>query len=561
MVRKQLSTPFSFVSRSMELFRQLEVHFLAILDFIYDLFVVIGTIASPATILTLDILLTRALLFLLVPLYVYAIISICLKIVGSFSMALVAPVSIAWDLIVVAIFTSFALLIIILVFLVHFISLSVRLFLTPIGSWQVSGEMLCASLYHIDSKSARGKASDNEKFELRQERILNGLVYASDLIGIWAEKLLSAPGNAARGLKYLCTIGLKLNPSERLVCLMKAATTEMDITDANHAMPPSRSGQRGATNRSDVAGVLGNAVDTSSSKTRSKGLPLSDGETTKSQDLEHSEDNFRDRFIFLLAKGSTLRLHQFNAVLHDTSAFAQELRQAHRQLRGLFRHYFGLSVFSSCEFSKFERFCPSKYSYRGHGLPPDAGYHSADYFYQPRPAVNQPPISAEEFQHIYYHYAQPAIIIQTSGFLPVAVKTSKSNSVESITLNNDSRRKSRLWLPRLIAICHSPPVWDYFSKVRDGKLPSDTVSRIPQRFRPLDDEDPQREELWGLMIREERSAFRVAIYILLFQSPWLAFFFWYLFGSSDNKMDFQDAATPLTISLASVALFISWLVK
>lgn len=92
-------------------------------------------------------------------------------------------------------------------------------------------------------------------------------------------------------------------------------------------------------------------------------------------------------------------------------------------------------------------------------------------------------------------------------------------------------------------------------------MPSDTIPKIPQRLRYFDESGAAREELWGLLVREERSALMVGAYVLVALSPWFVFFFVYLFGLGGGTIDLQNAATPLTLSMTSLALLIAWLVK
>jgi len=216
------------------------------------------------------------------------------------------------------------------------------------------------------------------------------------------------------------------------------------------------------------------------------------------------EDQLRPKYVFTMVHTDKLRLYQINATKHDTATFANDLREAHRRLRGFLRHYFSINVFSYCDFAKFEKFCPSSFSHRGSSLPPNTNPQAREYYYHPPPAVCLPPISPEEFRHIYYHYARPtSTLTVNSQAVPFAVVA-----------------QGPTWMPRFF--CDVPRL---FVKLKEGNMPPDTMPKIPQRFRYFDEAGVVREELWGLLVREERSALMVCVYVLVALSPWFVFFF------------------------------------
>ncbi|KAI1880578.1 hypothetical protein JX265_000818 [Neoarthrinium moseri] len=276
-------------------------------------------------------------------------------------------------------------------------------------------------------------------------------------------------------------------------------------------------------------------------QTNAHAAPPEHIQSNQSEGKYGEEDKTRPRYIFLMVNSGRFHLGQLQANKFDTGTFAKELRAEYKKLRGFWRQWLSISTFSHCDFVKFEKFCPSQYAHRGTGLP-DRDPHAKDYYYHPRPPqCSNPPISPEEFRHIFYFYARSGIVLEAgTQIMPLAA-----------VAQGPSYRLRIFWgkLPAL------------FAKLRDGKLPSDTVPKIPQRFRYFEEQHTNREELWGLYAREERSALMVLIYVLVFLMPWFAFCFIYIFGLDGERPGLQDATTPLTISLTSVSLFLAWLLK
>lgn len=93
----------------------------------------------------------------------------------------------------------------------------------------------------------------------------------------------------------------------------------------------------------------------------------------------------------------------------------------------------------------------------------------------------------------------------------------------------------------------------------DYYLGTDTVDRIPQRYWNFDKRGKQREDFWGLYVREQRSAVMTALYVLACMAPLIAFCILYLLGVISG--DFQNATTPLALSLTALGLLFSSLVK
>ncbi|KAF4836560.1 Vegetative incompatibility protein HET-E-1 [Colletotrichum tropicale] len=157
----------------------------------------------------------------------------------------------------------------------------------------------------------------------------------------------------------------------------------------------------------------------------------------------------------------------------------------------------------------FEKFCHNGFAHRGLEVPTEN-----DYYYTPRPAVRDPPVSPEEFSHIYQY-------------------TAKRESWRS------------LWtLP-------------FYSCVES--LSDDTVGCIPQRYYYLDEKSNRKEDFWGLYIQERRSALMTSFYIVLCLSPFIIFCILYLLGIIQG--DVQNATTPLALALTLLGLFLGSMIK
>ncbi|KAK3385678.1 heterokaryon incompatibility protein-domain-containing protein [Podospora didyma] len=156
----------------------------------------------------------------------------------------------------------------------------------------------------------------------------------------------------------------------------------------------------------------------------------------------------------------------------------------------------------------FEKYCRNGYAHRGYGLPDQHRNH-----YKYALTTLAPPVSPEEFKHVFKHSA---------------------NSYSWTTI-----------LP--------------FHTRRNPDLPSDTVDRIPQRLWNFDKHSGNREDFWGLYVRERRSALMTALYVLLCLAPFIVFVVLYLLGVVQG--DVQNATTPLAISLTCLSLLFSSTIK
>lgn len=274
--------------------------------------------------------------------------------------------------------------------------------------------------------------------------------------------------------------------------------------------------------------------DTTSAPTSLLEMPGNDGNDENIASRRLQETDHPETFVFLIGISGNLRLHQVRLIDQNTTAFAGGMRDGYRRVRGFWRYWFSIYIFSHCDFFEFEKFCSSSYGSRGPGLP-----ESMDTQYCFRLTKLKPPVCAEEFRHVYYNYQTPLTSQAVSWYTPFF--ESKKASSSCFWLFNGLRA---LFMHHL-----------------EVPLPADTVSRIPRRKTRFDELSSMREVFWGLHFREEVSAARVSTYALLSPTPWFAFFMVYLFGLGGKQIDLQNAATPLTISLTTISLFLAWLLK
>lgn len=89
-----------------------------------------------------------------------------------------------------------------------------------------------------------------------------------------------------------------------------------------------------------------------------------------------------------------------------------------------------------------------------------------------------------------------------------------------------------------------------------GILPSDRISRIPKRDRPVVvDSINDSEIFWGIVARERISFIRVCVYMSLLLAATIVFGAGWLEGwMGDHSGDLQNAIVPITIVLGVLAV-------
>lgn len=86
-------------------------------------------------------------------------------------------------------------------------------------------------------------------------------------------------------------------------------------------------------------------------------------------------------------------------------------------------------------------------------------------------------------------------------------------------------------------------------------LPDDLLDNMPKRDREVQPgaQLSKVEHFWGLVARDQRSALRVLLYMLLSLAPTVWFVFAWLFSWGHNG-DLQDATVPVTLSIATLSM-------
>ncbi|KAI0547968.1 heterokaryon incompatibility protein-domain-containing protein [Xylaria curta] len=215
------------------------------------------------------------------------------------------------------------------------------------------------------------------------------------------------------------------------------------------------------------------------------------------------------RFIFLVTQFGRNTLDELPSLHLGTADFGSELRSAYLRRKGLWSSWLSPYGFSHCDFAQFEKYRRNAYAHRGYGLP---DLRLRQYFYSP--TSWEPPISPEEFKDIFQYVA---------------------------------RRQRPRWA---ILPMHNTD---------NDDLATDTVNRIPQRFWNFDKRTNERENFWGIYVRERRSAFVTGLYIALSLAPFIGFCFLYSFGIITG--DIQNATTPLALSLTALGIFLGSMIK
>lgn len=86
-------------------------------------------------------------------------------------------------------------------------------------------------------------------------------------------------------------------------------------------------------------------------------------------------------------------------------------------------------------------------------------------------------------------------------------------------------------------------------------LPEDLLGNMPKRDREVmpDAHFSKVENFWGIVAREQCSALRISIYMLLSSAPSIWFAFMWLF-SWGHTGDLQNATVPAAITIATASI-------
>lgn len=243
-------------------------------------------------------------------------------------------------------------------------------------------------------------------------------------------------------------------------------------------------------------------------------------------------------FVFLVVKASRYILAPIDVTEKKARDFFQAIVENYNMKRG-WRRLLSIHVYSHCDFVKvsyngklkisrehlevlttptqIKRYAPKSFDpgVRFSFPPHDESPHDKEYGYYPRPMPHAP-VSRHMFNHLF-------------------------NACYS-----DQGLAHKLHCAFITPSC--------IIKSIPGKL----LDGMPKRDRLVDEEaefseDQDVEVFWGLVAREQRSALRVVIYMLLGLGPSLWFMFQWMFGWG-HEGDLQDATVPLMFSATMLGI-------
>jgi hypothetical protein len=202
--------------------------------------------------------------------------------------------------------------------------------------------------------------------------------------------------------------------------------------------------------------------------------------------------------------------------LHTDAVLFAELNSTYDQARGFKRRWLSVWRFDHCEFYEFHKFTARHASPLGCRFP---NSNDDSYAFEPRPPHHLPPdgpVSAGEFRDRYYHVART------------------------------------FWVPGR----HRHPSEEELEK--GEKAGNAALKALPKKKTQLAMDDDAREDFFGLLAVEVISYSRVLVYALLVTAACLGFLGWWL---SKHKNDLQNAAVPVGIFLAVIAIVVALLNK
>jgi hypothetical protein len=206
----------------------------------------------------------------------------------------------------------------------------------------------------------------------------------------------------------------------------------------------------------------------------------------------------QDLYVLFMVPAVGLRLVEIHSVAVCNEGLFKTMREEYNRAKGLFRSWFGLMVFSHCEFYKFEAWHKGRYCERSIGIP---ARDDQDYIYTPKPMDREPPISKHEFYDRFYK------------------KILSEDCILQGTHN-----------------CHE----------------RDAVERIPQKKDLVSTTGVSRPQFYGIIAREKKSGIRMLVYICLSSIPGIIFFFLWLFKWGHDSL--QDASSLLVVSFTLLGL-------
>ncbi|KAK7700365.1 hypothetical protein SLS64_010973 [Diaporthe eres] len=293
------------------------------------------------------------------------------------------------------------------------------------------------------------------------------------------------------------------------VAVVASATTEIKEKGRGHGVPDivemwTTSGSEAQSKSSGTSSVVGSSsLRSGTAATSPSSSVISFGTPPKA-------------FVFLVVKASRYILAPIDVTEKKARDFFQAIVENYNMRRG-WRRLLSIYVYSHCDFVKIKRYAPQSFDpgVRFSFPPHDESPHDKEYGYYPRPMPHAP-VSRHMFNHLF-------------------------NACYS-----DEGLAHKLHYAFISPSC--------VIKTIPGKL----LDGMPKRDRLVDEEaefgeDQDVEVFWGLVAREQRSALRVVVYMLLGLGPSLWFMFQWMFGWGHDG-DLQDATVPLMFSATMLGI-------
>ncbi|ROW12727.1 hypothetical protein VMCG_00290 [Cytospora schulzeri] len=228
------------------------------------------------------------------------------------------------------------------------------------------------------------------------------------------------------------------------------------------------------------------------------------------------DDEARAFVSLLVLKSSRYVLSSIEVTKKTAKDFFQDLTAKYHKERA-WRRMFSIFVYSHCDFVKVKIHRAYRYSpLPGFSFPVPSDKEYPEYQYGPQPML-QAPITRHMFNDLFYACYDADSFTHRLHDLLSSMSMSTCDIVED--------------------------------------LPDDLLDYMPKRDRKVLPGAQLREveHFWGIVAREQRSAFRVIVYMLLSLSPTIMFIFDWIFQWG-HRGNLQDATVPFTISATILSM-------
>lgn len=291
---------------------------------------------------------------------------------------------------------------------------------------------------------------------------------------------------------------------------------------------PSNSSLGDSSSSADTQSSDGlDSTDGGSSRASVSTAPSSTGSTAITLDFD------THAFVHLLVRAADRYvLSSINVTGKDARSFFLDLIIHYRQHRGSLRRFLSIFVYSHCDFVKVDTRGPCK----AKSVMTDNNqvkHHRANRF-SPIPGFSFPELGRDVEYPEYTYSPQPMI--------QAPVTRHMFNDYFYSCYDRHNLKHS--FVHKFLSSCD---VIDM--------LPQDLLENMPKRDREVipGAKFSKVEHFWGVVAREQRSAVRVVVYMLLSLAPTIWFAFMWLF-SWGHEGDLQTATVPVTISIATLSM-------